>query len=236
MPSGSWRTISADPPELGRRDGLSYALFTPSEEPASGGVVILHGADSVKESHFDFARKLKAHGVAAVCFDVRGHGDSEGALGAGALEDVATIAEVLPPGPVGLRGSSMGGWLALAAAERVGAGAVVSICPATSAGLLRGVQERRFRFAADVAGLGLVLAGVDLDVAAHDLGDRLLLLHAEGDETVPVEHSRRLHAAAPGSRYVEAPGGHHRSIQHDDEYQTLSVRFLAQRLARGSPR
>lgn len=225
MPSGTWRTVSADPPELGRADGLSYALFRP-EERVEGGVVILHGADSVKESHFDFARKLKAHGVAAVCFDARGHGDSEGPLGAGALEDVATVAGVLPPGPVGLRGSSMGGWFALAAAERVGAQAVVAICPATSAGLLRGLQEGRFEFAADVDGLGLVLAGVDLEVAAHDLGERLLLLHAEGDETVPVEHSRRLHAAAPGSRYVEAPGGHHRSIQHDDEYQALAVRFL----------
>ena len=231
MPSGTWRTVSADPPELGRRDGLSYALFTPADEEAIGGVVIIHGADSVKESHFDFARKLKAHGIAAVCFDVRGHGDSEGALGAGALEDVATVASVLPPGPLALRGSSMGGWLALAAAERAGAEAVVAICPATSAGLLRGLQEQRFAFRADADGLGLVLAGVDLDVAVHDLGSRLLLLHAEGDETVPVEHSRRLHAAAPGSRYVEAPGGHHRSIQHDDEYQALSLRFIAQRFA-----
>ena len=231
MPSGTWRTVSADPPELGRRDGLAYALFRPAEEERAGGVVIVHGADSVKESHFDFARKLKAHGIAAVCFDVRGHGDSEGPLGAGALEDVAAIASLLPEGPVALRGSSMGGWLVLAAAERVGAAAVVSICPATSAGLLRGVQEGRFAFRADADGLGLVLAGVDLEVAAHDLGERLLLLHAEGDETVPVEHSRRLHAAAPGSRYVEAPGGHHRSIQHDDEYQALSLRFIAQRFA-----
>jgi pimeloyl-ACP methyl ester carboxylesterase len=231
MPSGTWRTVAAEPPELGRRDGLSYALFTPSSGEVAGGVVILHGADSVKESHFDFARKLKAHGIAAVCFDARGHGDSDGPMGAGALDDVATIASVLPPGPVGLRGSSMGGWLALAAAERADARAVVAICPATSAGLLRAVQEGRFAFPADVDGLGLVLAGVDLEVAVHDLGDRLLLLHAEGDETVPVEHSRRLHAAAPGSRYVEAPGGHHRSIQHDDEYQTLSVRFLRDALA-----
>jgi len=230
MPSGTWRTISADPPELGRRDGLAYALFRPEEE-ARGGVVVLHGADSSKESHFDFARKLKAHGVAAVCFDARGHGDSEGALGAGALEDVAAIAALLPPGPVALRGSSMGGWLALAAAERVGAEAVVAICPATGGLLLRGLREGRFAFRADVDGLALVLANVDLEVAAHDLGERLLLLHAEGDDTVPVEHSRALHAAAPGSRYVEAPGGHHRSIQHDDEYQALAVRFLRRRLA-----
>ncbi|HEX8120245.1 MAG TPA: alpha/beta fold hydrolase [Solirubrobacteraceae bacterium] len=227
MPSGTWRTISSDPPELGRVDGLAYALFRPPEhEVAAGGVVIVHGADSVKESHFDFARKLRAVGISAVCFDVRGHGDSEGALGAGVLDDVATIAALLPAGPVALRGSSMGGWMALAAAERVGAAGVVAICPAPSGGLLRSVQEGRFAFRADVSGLGLVLANVDLEVAAHDLGERLMLLHAEGDETVPVEVSRRLHAAAPGSRYVEAPGGHHRSIQHDEEYQAASIRFL----------
>ena len=229
MPSGTSRTVSIEPPELGRRDGLAYALFRPAAEGA-GGVVILHGADSAKESHFDFARKLRAAGIASVCFDVRGHGESEGALGAGALDDVATIASLLPAGPVALRGSSMGGWLAIAAAERVGAAAVVAICPATSGGLLRAVQEGRFDFAADADGLGLVLAAVDPEVAVYDLGERLLLLHAEGDETVPVEHSRRLHAAAPGSRYVEAPGGHHRSIQHDDEYQALSLRFLERAL------
>ena len=229
MPSGTWRTVSSDPPELGRRDGLAYALFAPPE--ARGGVVVIHGADSVKESHFDFARKLRSVGIAAVCFDTRGHGDSEGALGPGVLDDVATIASVLPPGPVGLRGSSMGGWMALAAAERVGAAGVVAICPATSDGLLRGLRLGSFDFRADRPGLDRLLAVNDLEVAARELGERLLLLHAEGDETVPVEHSRRLHEVAPGSRYVEAPGGHHRSIQHDDEYQTLSVRFLAARLA-----
>ncbi|HEX8087121.1 MAG TPA: alpha/beta fold hydrolase [Solirubrobacteraceae bacterium] len=225
MPSGTWRTVSSDPPELGRRDGLAYALFTPAE-PATGGVVIIHGADSVKESHFDFARKLKAHGIAAVCFDVRGHGESEGPLGAGVLDDVATIASVLPSGPVAVRGSSMGGFLALAAAEKVRPAAVVAICPATPRGLLRAAAEGRFAFRVDVDGAALVLAHVDLEVAARELGERLLLLHAEGDETVPVAHSRQLHAVAPGSRYVEAPGGHHRSIQHDDDYQALSIRFI----------
>ncbi|HEV2814266.1 MAG TPA: alpha/beta fold hydrolase [Solirubrobacteraceae bacterium] len=233
MPSGTWRTISSEPPELGRCDGLAYALFRPEDEPAPGGVVIIHGADSAKESHFDFARKLRSHGMASVCFDVRGHGDSDGKLGAGVLDDVATMASLLPEGPVALRGSSMGGWLALAAADRVAAAAVVAICPATSRGLMRGLEERRFAFEADYDRLSLVLATIDLEVAAHDLGERLLLLHAEGDETVPVDHSRRLHAAAPGSRYVEAPGGHHRSIQHDDEYQAMSLRFLAKRLQSG---
>ena len=229
MPA-SRRTVEIEPPEPGRRDGLAYALFRPAEGDPRGGVVILHGADSSKESHYDFARLCRAHGLTAVCFDARGHGESDGPLDGRAIADVAAIASLLPPGPVGLRGSSMGGWLALAAAERVGAKAVVAICPATSRGLARGLREARFAFGAG-PGLAEAIAHVDLEVAAHDLGDRLLLMHAEGDDVVPVEHSRALHAAAPGSRLVATPGGHHRSIQHDPELQAVAVRFLARRLA-----
>ena len=54
----------------------------------------------------------------------------------------------------------------------------------------------------------------------------LLLLHAEGDEQVPVEHSRELAALAPNARLLAVPGGHHRSIQHDGELQGESLRFV----------
>ena len=48
--------VNVEPPaELGTRDGLAYALFLPEGE-AAGGVVVLHGAGSCKENHFDFAR------------------------------------------------------------------------------------------------------------------------------------------------------------------------------------
>ena len=224
--------VKVDPPQLGRLEGLAYALFSP-KGPARGGVVILHGAGSTKESHFDFARQCRANGLAAVCFDQRGHGESDGALDDRAIDDVAVVRTLLPRDrPVGLRGSSMGGWLALVAAPRVRAEAVVAICPATSDGLLRGLRQERFDFRAERPALDRVLAEHDPEVAAVDLGERLLLLHAEGDETVPVEVSRRLHEVAPDSRLVVVPGGHHRSVQHDGELQALSVRFLARRLGR----
>jgi pimeloyl-ACP methyl ester carboxylesterase len=225
------RLVSIDPPaDSGRRDGLAYALFLP-ERPPAGGVIVLHGAGSVKESHYDFARRCRSAGLAAVCFDQRGHGESEGDMDDRAIDDVAVMRTLLPAGaPVGLRGSSMGGWMALAAAERVGASAVVAICPATSDGLMRGLREGRLGFRADVPALARVLGAHDLEVAAVDLGERLLLMHAEGDETVPVEVSQGLHAVAPASRLIVTPGGHHRSIQHDEELQAFSVRWLAQRL------
>jgi uncharacterized protein len=214
------------PDDEGVRDGLAYALFVPDSTPA-GGVIVLHGAGSQKENHFDFARECRAAGLAAVAFDQRGHGASGGALDGRAIDDVATIAGLLPDGaPVALRGSSMGGWLALAAARAAGAAAVVAICPASSDQLARGLRDGRFSFAADPATLAPLLESVDLTAAAAALGDRLLLMHAEGDEDVPVEQSRALHAAAPESRIEVVPGGDHRSVQHDPEMQALAVRFL----------
>src|SRR3954470_24858945 len=126
MPRMPWRKRSvrtitvAEPHDAGTIDGLAYALYRP-EGRAEGGVVICHGAGSQKENHLDFARACLAHGMAAVAFDMRGHGATGGRFDDRAVADVATIASLLPPGPVALRGSSMGGWLVLAAAETVGA-------------------------------------------------------------------------------------------------------------------
>jgi uncharacterized protein len=224
------RAVNVEPPaELGTRDGLAYALFLPEQEVA-GGTVVLHGAGSCKENHFDFARALRAAGVAAVVFDQRGHGESEGALGADVFDDVQTIAGLLPAGPVALRGSSMGGFVALIAAARMDAAALVAICPATGEMLARGLRDREFDFRADEDRLRRTLLAADERAAATTLGERLLLLHAEGDERVPIESSRELHAAAPGSRLVAVPGGDHRSVQHDPELQALAVRFIARAL------
>jgi len=217
------------PAELAQRDGLAYALFLP-ERPPSAGLVVLHGADSAKESHYDFARLAVSCGLATLCFDLRGHGDSEGALGGGAIRDVATmvqrVREACEGGPVALRGSSMGAWLALCAARFVQAAAVVAICPATGPGLRRGLREGRFAFRADVEGFAALAGEHDEVPAAGALGERLLLMHAEGDEQVPVSVSAELHAAAPGSRFIRVPGGHHRSIQHDGELQAASLRWV----------
>ena len=213
--------------ELGTKDGLAYALFA-GDGP--GGVVILHGAGSSKENHFDFARLLQAAGVTAIAFDQRGHGESEGRLGASVLDDVATIAGLLPPGPVALRGSSMGGFVALHAGARMDAAAVVAICPATGAMLAQGLEEREFDFRVDEDALRAVLLSADEQAVAAALGKRLLLLHAEGDERVPIAGSRRLHAAAPGSELVAVPGGDHRSVQHDPEMQALAAQFIERAL------
>lgn len=231
------RTVNVDPPaEIGEHDGLAYALFLPDGEPL-GGVVILHGAGSRKESHYDYARRLRAHGLAAVAFDQRGHGDSSGPMDARMAADVATVAQRLPAGvPRALRGSSMGGYLALVAAERAGARAVVAICPASAGDLRAGLRAGRLEFAADAPALDAFLAEHDELTAAADLECPILLLHAEGDEQVPIARSAAIAAAREEAgrptRFVRVPGGDHRSVQHDAELQDLSVRFVLRAFSR----
>jgi pimeloyl-ACP methyl ester carboxylesterase len=236
------RTITPElPSEIGVHDGLSYSMWLPNETPARSGVVVLHGAGSCKENHHDFARAARAADVAAIVFDQRGHGESGGAMDGRALDDVVQMAALLrsrlPGGEhaaIALRGSSMGGYLALVSAEAVDARAVVAVCPAGAEGLRRGLAEGRFTFEADEPALAAFLDAHDPRDAIAALDDvPVLLLHAEGDEQVPVDHSRELAALmrSPGSRLIAVPGGHHRSVQHDPDLQAVSVRFIARALA-----
>ena len=221
------RTIDPEPPRLGVLDGLAYALFTPPARPI-GGVVILHGADSVKESHYDFARHLRSMGIASVCVrPARPRRVRRARWGRACSTTWRRCGRCCRPTCRSrCAGSSMGGWVAIGRGRprrrRRGRGD------------LPGDLGRAWPAACATAGssspptpaLAELVAAVDLDAAASRLGERLLLLHAEGDETVPVEVSRHLHEITPGSRLVVTPGGHHRSIQHDPELQAFAARWL----------
>src|SRR4051812_24689072 len=226
-------------PELGVRDGLAYALFLPAQAPQAG-VVILHGAGSAKESHFDFARTARDMGLAALAYDARGHGCSDGAFGPDAIVDALSMVELLREHAprIALRGSSLGGFCAILAAAAADGrvGAVVAICPASEELLLRGLRSGRIGdgFRADEPALERWLETVRIREAAAALSPRtaLLLMHARGDEQVPYTLSEELHAAAgEPKRLLIFPGGHHRSLQHDVEVQNVSLGFLERALS-----
>ena len=230
------------PPDLeGRNDGLAYATWLPqSAEPPWPGIVILHGAGSRKENHADFARVAAGNGWAALAFDARGHGDSEGAMSPGAISDAIRMARMLrasdgvDPDRVAVRGSSMGGFFAIhAAAAAAEIAGVIAICPAGEEHLRRGL--RRDELEMEIADRG----ALDAWLAEHDLRDAIaildgrpiLLLHAEGDEEIPVDFSEELYArSGDPSRLIVVPQGHHRSVQHDEELQVSALRWLEQQL------
>ena len=198
------------------------------------GVVVLHGAGSAKESHFDFARGCRDEGMAALVYDARGHGRSTGMFGPGAIDDVLAMVELLREHApaVALRGSSMGGFQAIHAAARADPPlcAVVAICPAPEDLLLRSLRsDEPRRFECDVAAAEAWLESTDLYEAVGVLGPdtALLLLHARGDEQIPYMVSEELEARArEPKRLLLLPGGHHRSLQHDLELQAVTRRFI----------
>jgi alpha-beta hydrolase superfamily lysophospholipase len=227
-----------EPPELAVRNGLAYALFLPEGQP-SAGIVICHGAGSAKESHFDFGRAVRGAGMAALAFDARGHGRSEGEFGPSAFADVLDMVDVLREHTphVALRGSSMGGFQALhaAAIATPPVVAVVAICPAPEEMLLRGVRSGDLTdFRMDREQLDPWLQTLDIRKAVASLAGRtaVMFMHAQGDESVPYTVSEELFlAAGEPKRLLIVPGGHHRSLQHDGEMQAETIRFVQKALS-----
>jgi uncharacterized protein len=230
----------------GEHRGRPYLLWLPESDPPWPGMVIIHGAGSRKENHADFARACAAAGWVALAYDQRGHGASSDGMSPEAAEDAGRMACLLADMDgvdgrrVCVRGSSMGGFIAIHAAARSPAIAgVVAICPASEEHLLSGLAsgELEMRIGEQARGdFGAWLAEHDLRDATRLLGAKpLLLIHASGDERIPSEWSEELYAnAAPPRKLIVLPGGHHRSAQHDPELQGVSLRWLERGLRPGA--
>jgi fermentation-respiration switch protein FrsA (DUF1100 family) len=248
------------PDRTGTHRGLAYALWLPDAglarapdpeassrrlpDPPWPAVLICHGAGSRKENHADFARLAAAAGWAALSFDAPGHGDSEGEISPRTVDEVVGMARFLGGQSgvdrerVAIRGSSMGGFLAIhAAAVAPEIAGVIAICPAGERHLARGVRRGELEMPiADSGALEAWLAEHDLRDAVERLEGRpLILLHAEGDDQIPPDWSIELYErAAEPRKLVLVPGGSHRSVQHDPELQGVALRWLERQLAQVS--
>lgn len=181
------------------------------------------GLGSRKENHADMGEALARAGIAALALDLRGHGASDGALDGGVADDLrAGLAALAAAGhaALGLRGSSMGGLLALhAAAADARVRAVVAICPARPEGLARRVG----------ADWPLALSP-ERAVARHD-GVARGFWHATGDEQVPWGSTLALAGIAPHPMRLRiALGGGHNTLQHDPAVLAETIAFLGTHL------
>jgi alpha-beta hydrolase superfamily lysophospholipase len=220
---------------------LPHTIWLPDDSPPWPGVVIVHGAGSRKENHADFARLATASGWAALAFDLPGHGESEPPMSGSAVDDVIAMTELLASrdevdaNRVAVRGSSLGGFLAIcaAAASQEIAGAI-AICPASQDHLARGLRSGRFEMrVADPLALEAWLLAQDIGKAVERIAPRpLILMHAEGDTQIPSDHSEELFERAGEPRkLVIAPGGAHQTVQHDPELQGDALRWIERELA-----
>lgn len=234
------------PTERDVHEGRPYWLWLPNNgAPPWPGMVILHGAGSGKENHGDFGRLCAAAGWAALSYDQRGHGESEDGMSPSALTDVGRMARFLgsregvDASRICVRGSSMGGFMAIhGAATSSSVAGAIAICPAGEEHLRRGLREGSLKFRAseqERSSLDAWLGEHDLrDAARLVAGKPLIILHAGGDERIPSEFSAELYgAAAEPRKLVLVPGGHHRSVQHDQELQGVALRWIEKQLAAG---
>lgn len=235
------RTVSG-PSHTGAHEGRPYMLWLPDSPPPWPAMVIVHGAGSRKENHGDFGRACAASGWAALGFDQRGHGTSMDGMSPAALGDVGKMARFLAgvegvdAARVCVRGSSMGGFMAIqAAATAEPIAAAIAICPAGADHLRRGLRAGTLEMRIDpdaATALEAWLTEHDLRQAVELMGSKpLLLIHASGDEQIPSDWSEQLYARAREPRkLILLPGGHHRSAQHDAELHGVALRWLERNL------
>jgi len=80
------------------------------------------------------------------------------------------------------------------------------------------------------------LETLDIHRAVASLAGRtaVMFMHAQGDEQVPYTISEELYVSAGDpKRLLILPGGHHRSLQHDAEMQSETIRFIARAVPSG---
>ncbi len=182
-------------------------------------MLVVPGLSSRKENHADMGAALAAAGMAALVLDLRGHGDSGGALDHGVLDDIGAGLDLLSReghAVLGLRGSSMGGLLALtvaAADPRVRA--VVAICTARPEGLAAAVEDD-----------WPLRMPLEPSVSRAD-GVARAYWHATGDGRVPWGSTLALAGMTPHPMSLRiALGGDHGSLQHDPAVMAETVAFL----------
>lgn len=225
-------------------------------------IILVHGVDSNRASRdtglVDLAGGLYREGFSVLLFDLRGHGESgEGRLSGGLFEqeDVLgaydwLLSRGFQPGRIGLWGISLGAAVSLLAAAREPgiAGVVADSAFADIRDMIASEIPKRTSMPSWVARAlipGVVLAarlfyGIDLNLivpqaVVDDLDYPAYLIHCEGDQRIPPEHSRRLQEASPASvLWIPSCGEHARAFKtFPQEYLRRVSDYFQQRLSGG---
>jgi alpha-beta hydrolase superfamily lysophospholipase len=249
-------------PSRGKR--LSAMIHEPEAAPGAPVVICCHGftGDKVGANQLmrNIAQCLEAAGFCAVRFDFAGSGDSEGTFAsdttvAGWQDDLRSVASwvgsQLPGRPVYLLGHSLGGLVALTAADQALAG-VIAIAPVvhpvenfrdTILGPELWAKAAQGERIANFYGKGFALdsgfvrdltaGGYDPLAAAAAFAVPLLIVHSTADAAVPIAGSEELCAAcaAPKEFALLAAADHVFAGRHD-ELGAVIVQWLQQQTKR----
>jgi dipeptidyl aminopeptidase/acylaminoacyl peptidase len=218
-------------------------VHLPANCPAPG-VICSHGLFSSKDSpkFIAIARHLADRGLAAVLYDHRGCGSSQGHIAdtslSSRLADLQAVYAFVSRqsawvnGPMGLMGSSMGGLVSLWAAAISGAFRTIVAWAAPW-------QIRKPGQNSDVSGLTALNDSFFRDLQKYRLEhvlsriQRCMIVHGGDDELVPVTHARRIYQQLANPKCIRIlPGADHRFSNPDHRQQAIrhTTDFLRQYL------
>ena len=227
---------------FGSEDGVElHGWMIPAEGEPEGTVIHFHGSDRNITSTVGNSAWLTQHGFNLFVFDYRGYGKSEGEPSrAGMVDDavaainyVRSLPDSVTTDDLFLWGQSMGGQLAIVAADVAGTENVRAVvAEATYASYSHQVKDKM----AQMGPLWLLQWSMWLmtpdDYAARDHAGNLapvplLLIHGTADRAVMPYQSEWLYEAAGEPRYIwRVEDAGHLHVLRDEAYQEKLISFL----------
>lgn len=221
-------------------------LHLPETTEAPPCVVMVNGADSVKEEYHNWARQFTRRGLAVLTLDGPGQGELVGVLPMrperweepmGAAIDALSATGMVASDRIGIWGSSMGGFLALRAAAFE-----PRFRAAISSGGFYDFREYRYwpvstqlNVMEDLMAESLSDARAYVDerctlAGALETMDRpYLVIHGARDELVSVEEGRQM-AEGPLGEFVNFEDGFHTCTNYNADLVALMCDWMAARL------
>ena len=228
---------------------------------ATGVVILAHGRDScrgeeLRGTTLPLVLELASRGLSVIMVDLRGHGESDHArltFGRRERRDILGAVDFLldrgyQPGCIGVLGASMGGVSAIAAAaEERAIGALITDSAFASLKEVLTAQFTRLTRLPSFVLSGALLAAHALTgeyllghAPVHNMrrlrGRPTLVIHAEHDPFVPVQHARDLAIAGDCESWITGGSRHLASFSASGPaYLELVGYFFARHLTVESP-
>ncbi len=210
------------------------------ENPTPPVVIGCHGllADRSSPKQISLARACNEHGLAYLRFDHRGCGESQGAFPevtslASRCSDlyhaIATMRHHPRVGRVAaLFGSSFGGTVVLAHAADHRTPTLITYAALLDSRSIRRASIRDNQGKLPDEALLTDALIFDISMRLHRVSN-VLIAHSQNDETVPVEHARRIHAAVGDPKKLTIfQGGDHRMSDpdHQRRFEDIFIQWL----------
>jgi hypothetical protein len=193
------------------------------ERPAKGLACFLHGNAELIDDALHEAREWNARGFDVLLPEYRGYGRTPGSPSQAAivLDVTDAIESVMAAGEHDRRDDRRDDRLILHG-RSLGTGVAAQVAVKQGSRLAALVLESPFLSVASFAwsyGVppALVTNPFRTDEALPRIDAPVLILHARGDEIVPISHGREL-ATASGATLVELDGSHNSGLSHQREY------------------